>query len=457
MEIDQVLAPTGARPEAAPAARARVAVVLAAGRSERLAKAAGGGSKALNRLAGISFVERAVRALLSSGIEEVLVVVGFHAGPVSAAVGGIAPGRVRAVLAEDWESGNGASLAAVALHVEHEELFVVMMADHLFGDGGLRELLQSGGPTVLVDPDPSVDVRAEGTRVRVEQGDAVAFGKHLDEPAVDCGVFVLSPEIFECQRLAALDGDATLAGALTRFTERRPLRTLALPKETWWHDIDTPEDLVEARRLLRRSLPKDGDGPVSRFLNRPVSTRFSLWVSPARPSPDLLSSIAFLLGLAAAASLAAGLGILGGILAQVTSVLDGMDGEAARLQMRATPQGALLDGVLDRVADAAILAGLGVWALNAMAASSATVLLVALAAVFGSMISMASKDRITAYGLPPADERALSWLLGGRDGRMLLVMIFSIAGLPLAALAAVAATSFLTLMLRVASVYRRPC
>lgn len=456
MEIDQVQAPSVARPETVPATRARVAVVLAAGRSERLARVTGGGSKALNQLAGISLVERAIRTLLGSGIEEVLVVVGYHAGPVAAVVAGIAPGRVRTVLAEDWERGNGASLAAVALHVEHEVLFIVMMADHVFGDADLWGLLQSEEPAVLVDPDPSADVRAEGTRVRIEEGDAVAFGKRLDEPAVDCGVFVLSPEIFECQRLAALDGDATLAGAVTRFAERRPLRALALPKGTWWHDIDTPQDLVEARRLLRCSLSKDGDGPVSRFLNRPVSTRFSFWISPARLSPDLLSWIAFLFGLVAAGSLAAGLGIVGGILAHVTSVLDGMDGEAARLQMRATPQGALLDGVLDRVTDAAILGGLGLWALDAMPSASASVLLVTLAAVFGSMMSMASKDRITAHGLPHADERSLSWLLGGRDGRMLLVTILSIAGLPLAALAAVAATSFLTLVLRVAFVYRLP-
>ena len=456
MEIDQVQAPTDARPEAASAPQARVAVVLAAGRSERLARASGGGSKALNGLAGISFVERAVRTLLGSGVEEVFVVVGYHAGPVAAAVNGIAPGRVRAILAKDWEHGNGASLAAAAPHVEHEALFVVMMADHLFGDGALKGLLQSDVPTVLVDPDPSVDVHEEGTRVRVEQGDAIAFGKHLDEPAVDCGVFVLSSEIFECQRLAALEGDATLAGAVTRFTERRPLRALALPEGTWWHDIDTPEDLVEARRLLRRSLPKDGDGLVSRFLNRPVSTRLSLWVSPARPSPDLLSWIAFLIGIVAAASLSAGLGIAGGILAQVASVLDGMDGEAARLQIRSAPQGALLDGVLDRVTDAAILGGLGLWALDATPSASAGVLLITLAAVFGSLMSMASKDRITAHGLPHADERALSWLLGGRDARMLLVMIFAIAGLPLAALAAVAATSLLTLVLRVSFVYRHP-
>ncbi len=451
-ENDRVQVPSGASPEAAPLARARVAVVLAAGRSERLARVAGGGSKALNRLAGVSLVERAIRTLLDAGIEEVHVVVGYHAGPVAAAVGRIAPGHVRTVLAEDWELGNGASLAAVAPQVEHEALFVVMMADHVFGDRGLRRLLQSERPAVLVDPHPTADVLEEGTRVRVEDGDAVGFGKHLDESTVDCGVFLLSAEIFECQRRAALEGDATLAGAVSKFADRRPLQALTLPKGTWWHDVDTPEDLSEARRLLRRSLPKYADGPVSRFVNRPVSTRLSLWFSPARLSPDLLSWVALLFGLVAASALAAGLGIAGGILAQVTSVLDGMDGEAARIQMRATSQGALLDGVLDRVTDAAILVGLGLWALDAMPSAPGVVLLVTLAAVFGSTMSMASKDRITAHRLRHANERALSWLLGGRDGRMLLVMVFSIANLPLAALVAVAATSCLTLALRIASV-----
>src|SRR5207237_6734683 len=98
------------RPSASPS-RARVAVVLAAGRSERLATVTGGGSKALIRLAGVSLVERAIRAVLGAGVEEVLVVVGYHAGPVAAvvrAIRGLTPGRIRIVLAEDWESGNGA-------------------------------------------------------------------------------------------------------------------------------------------------------------------------------------------------------------------------------------------------------------------------------------------------------------------------------------------------------------
>lgn len=437
--------------------RARVAVVLAAGRSERIARVTGGGSKALVRLAGVSLVERAVRTLLGSGIEEVLVVVGYHAGPVAMVVGeirGLVPGKVRTVLAEDSEAGNGASLAAAAPHLDADELFVVMTADHVFGDGALDALFRSEEPAVLLDPEPSSKVWDEGTRVSVRDGEAVAFGKQLDEPAVDCGVFVLSSEIFDCQRLAAQGGDATLAGALTRFGERRPLRAVSIPRESWWQDVDTPEDLNQCRRLLGRSLAKDADGPVSRYLNRPVSTRLSVWLSPARLSPDLLSWLALIVGLVAAGFLSVGLGIVGGVLASVMSILDGMDGEAARLQMRSSPRGALLDGILDRVGDIAILAGLGLWALDAVPSSPALVLLLTVAAAFGSLMSMASKDRISAHGLPHANERALSWLLGGRDGRLLFVTIFGIGGLPLAALAAITAMSLLTLTLRLLGVHR---
>jgi CTP:molybdopterin cytidylyltransferase MocA len=87
----------------------RVGVVLAAGRSERLESVTGGGSKALLRLGGLSLVERAVRTLLAYGLERVLVVVGHDAGPVAAVVGRLGRGRVRAVYADRWRDGNGAS------------------------------------------------------------------------------------------------------------------------------------------------------------------------------------------------------------------------------------------------------------------------------------------------------------------------------------------------------------
>jgi hypothetical protein len=109
---------------------------------------------------------------------------------------------------------------------------------------------------------------------------------------------------------------------------------------------------------------------------------------------------------------------------------------------------------LDRVGDAAILAGLGLWALDGHDARG--VLGLTVAAATGALLSMASKDRAAALGLPPAPERALGWLLGGRDGRLLLIAVAAVLSAPIAALAAVAATSALSLGLRVAFLRRPP-
>lgn len=431
----------------------RVGVVLAAGRSERLTNITGGGSKALVRLGGLSLVERAVRTLLETGLSRVLVVVGYHAGPVAAVVDRLAPGKVRAVYADDWEAGNGASLAAAQAVVSEQEFFIVVTADHVFAEGVLDELISAGEPAVLIDQRPERDAWDEGTRVRLSGGRAIAFSKQLQDPSIDCGAFVFPTGIFEAQRRAASGGDPSLSGAVTRFAEDHPLAVIPLLPGTFWQDVDTPEDLARARIGLRRSLIKEGDGPVSRYLNRPVSSRLSMAVAPLRLSPDLVSIIAFGFGLIAAGFLATGYAIAGGVIVHLASVLDGCDGEVARLQLRASPRGAFLDGVLDRLGDAAILAGLGLWAIGETS-HPALALGLAVAATAGAMLSMASKDRIALLGLPRAPERMLGWLLGGRDGRLLLITIGALLGRPMLALGVVAATSILSLLLRVYFVKR---
>jgi choline kinase/phosphatidylglycerophosphate synthase len=431
----------------------RVGVVLAAGRSERLHRVTGGGSKALVRLGGLTLVERAVRMLLSKGLEKVLVVVGYHAGPVAAVVGRLAPGRVQAIHAEGWEAGNGASLAAVEQAVKGEDLFVLLTADHVFGEVALDGLLRMNRPSVLVDPEPKRDIWEEGTRVRIADGRALEFGKHLGEPTIDCGAFVFPQEVFEAQRRAADDEDASLAGAVSLLAAKLPVETVAVPARSWWIDVDTPEDLESARRLVRHSLQKEGDGPVSRFLNRPISSRISMAIAPLRLPPDLLSLVFLLVGVVAGWLLSAGHGLVGGIATHVASVLDGVDGETARLQLRAGPHGAMLDGVLDRLVDTAILAGMGIWALSTDASPRAVVL-VTVAAVAGALLSMASKDRAASLALPPAPERPIGWTLGGRDGRLLIVTVSAIAGVPLLGLGLVAATAALALAIRLTFVLR---
>jgi choline kinase/phosphatidylglycerophosphate synthase len=425
----------------------RVGVVLAAGRSERLNRVTRGRSKTLLEIGGVSLVERAIRMLLDAGVDRVVVVVGYGSEEVAAAALDVSADRVDVIRAADWEEGNGASLAASEPVMAGERLFAVLCADHVFADRAVDGFLRSAEPAVLVDVAPEKEAWAEGTRVAMREGRVRAFGKDLDEPGIDCGIFLLGQEVFAAHRRAAAEGDRSLAGAVSRLAEARPLRAERMPEWAWWRDIDTPRDLRAARALVRRSLIKQSDGPVSRYLNRPVSTRISMALASLRPSPDALSLVAFVVGVTAGVFLAARHGVVGGILAQATSVLDGVDGETARLQGRSSDRGAQLDGSLDRLVDALIVSGLGLWAIDATF-NARTFLLMSAIAVAWVLVASRARRATISLELPPAAEGVIGSLLAGRDGRLLILGIGAVLGHPLSAIVVGAAFYFVSATVR---------
>jgi len=410
----------------------RVGVVLAAGRSERLNGVLNGGSKALLSLGGVSLVERAVRTLHDAGVERVAVVAGYEIDSLATSLNG---SDVEIVRADEWELGNGASMAAAVDLVGDEERFAAMCGDDVFAAGALDDLVRSAAPAVLVDSSPDPAVWAEGTRVRIDDGKATAFGKALDEPAVDCGVFLFPTAIFGAYREAAATDDYSLAGAATMLARDVPMRVVPLRSGLWWQDVDTPEDVRTARTLIRRSLGKETDGLVSRRLNRPISTRITMALAPLHMSPTLFSVVALLVGLWAAWSLSAGRALLGALLIQSASILDGSDGETARLQGNATHRGAALDAFFDRMVDAAIYSGLWLWALD-NPSPGFRIAVTFVSAVGWGLLATSLKEPVAVFELPRREEPRLVAHFGGRDGRMLILAIGSLAGLPLLALVA---------------------
>ena len=119
--------------------------------------------------------------------------------------------------------------------------------------------------------------------------------------------------------------------------------------------------LRAAGRHIIAATGKDGDGIVSRHINRPLSraiTRIALLHPAARPIHATLA--AAVIGLAMFAALvwggATGL-LLGAVLFQLASIVDGVDGEMARATFRSSAAGALWDSVTDALTNIGFVCG----------------------------------------------------------------------------------------------------
>ena len=109
-------------------------------------------------------------------------------------------------------------------------------------------------------------------------------------------------------------------------------------------------DLPTAWQVVRAT-GKPGDGIVSRWLNRPISQRITwlvLRIPGVRPNHATILNALLALIIVPVLLLGGETGlIVGGILFQAASILDGVDGEMARATWRASPAGATLDSVVD--------------------------------------------------------------------------------------------------------------
>jgi 1L-myo-inositol 1-phosphate cytidylyltransferase / CDP-L-myo-inositol myo-inositolphosphotransferase len=422
-------------------------VILAAGAGSRL----GQPSKPLARVAGASLLERAVATVRAAGVERVIVVVG-HA---RAAVADFVAARgldVELVENERFSVGNGSSVFAGGRVAGPR--FLLMMVDHLVEPAALRRLLASDREfAVAVDSRPAHGDVEEATQVQIADGAVTAVGRGLPTfDAVDAGIFVCDRSVVEAAEQALAAGEGTWNAVKRRWVEEgRRLEAIDL-EGSFWIDVDTPADADRAERLLlARAAAKPLDGVVSRRLNRPLSRRISLRLVRAGVSPTAATLGAFAITLVAAATVALGALwpaalVLGGLLVQLASVVDGCDGEVARATLRTSRAGAFLDSILDRLGDLALLAAL------ALAAGLETRTWVALAAAVAAVLlapyAKAAYEASSGAAFPPR-----RWSFG-RDARLLTIAVGAVALLPLVALVTVACLSAAEAAVRIAAALR---
>jgi CDP-L-myo-inositol myo-inositolphosphotransferase len=262
------------------------------------------------------------------------------------------------------------------------------------------------------------------TRVKTENGKVRDIGKGLAAfNGFDTGIFLCTPALFEAlERSAGIHGDTSLTGGVRCLAAEGKVKAFDIGGR-FWLDIDDPKGSARAEHaLLDQVRDKPNDGPVSRYINRAVSVRISRYLTRLPVTPNQISLVSFLCSLIAAGLFALGgyLALLGGgLLAQFASIIDGCDGEVARLKFCESDFGGWFDAVLDRYADAFLLFGLTWHAYGERA--DRIVLLIGFLAIIGSFMLSYTADKYD--GLLRARIAVGRSLRIGRDIRVFIIFL----------------------------------
>jgi len=166
---------------------------------------------------------------------------------------------------------------------------------------------------------------------------------------------VLAPRTY----LESLHGPDLGSAALAGAAESASLDgALCIP-------IPDPRSAEIAERELVRQIAAataDSDGPIAR-LDRALSTRLSRYLVRTPLRPNHITAIGTLIGFGGAWALAKGTyasGVVGTLLFWGAVILDGCDGEVARLKFQESRLGHLFDITTDNLVHVALFIGLGV-------------------------------------------------------------------------------------------------
>ncbi len=338
------------------------AVIIAAGSGARFGKATHLCPKPLLEVLGVPLILRTIYTAQKAGIRHFTVITGYHADMLEAYLQkqDFRKITVRCVRNDKWQRPNG--LSALAARGEVPEQFVLLMSDHIFEAQILRRLL--GRPLAPGHCRLAVDYRianvvdlADATKVKVDDGHVADIGKQLQTyNAIDTGIFLCSGALFDALEAGKARGRESLSDGI-RELAKRGVMEVENCSDHFWQDVDTERDLEVGEKRLLATLVSKTDSWLTRKINRHLSLAVTRRLAWKNIKPNQITVFNFALGLGGAACMLAGhywASLLGSLLFLLSSILDGCDGEIARLKFQQTRVGAWLDVSTDNVTHLAL-------------------------------------------------------------------------------------------------------
>jgi CDP-L-myo-inositol myo-inositolphosphotransferase len=373
------------------------AVILAAGKSQRFREKGLQKPKVLLRIGGLRLLERAILTLKEAGVEHFRIVVGAYKDEVLSEMKQLP--RLQAVDIEyvecdNYELGNGVTFGAGA--AGFDEPFLLTMSDHIFSPETVKDFIQKANeqpelPALACDGNlAEVFDMDDATKVSSKEGFIHNIGKEIAEyDLVDTGLFYFPKGYGKMVAEKASAGAHSVSGIIQSFIDGEGVRALALDN-AMWQDVDNPGMKREAERRLMKTLIQPEDGWVSRNINRFVSTRITFLLARFGVHPNVVTTGVFLLTLLGAWLASFGVYqwiVAGAVIFQLASILDGCDGELARLTYRSTRMGALYEQLSGNLRFIIFFEALGISAWKATGSESYLFAVSILAALAIYMIS----------------------------------------------------------------------
>jgi choline kinase len=153
----------------------------------------------------------------------------------------------------EYHKHNG--ISALKARNELRDNFLLLMADHLFEPETARRLvsqrLEPGEVILAVDPKiGDVFDLDDATKVRRHGNFIVDIGKDIHRyDALDTGMFLCSPALFDYLEAATRDGNCSLSDGMRQLARERRLRAMEIGLAQW-HDVDTPDALAHAEDVF---------------------------------------------------------------------------------------------------------------------------------------------------------------------------------------------------------------
>lgn len=408
------------------------AILLAAGEGKRL-RAGFNRPKPLVHLLGLSLLERNIFSLKKCGIKEFVIITGCYAQEIETYLGngeklGV---QIKYLYNPEWQLGNGVSAYTFQKDYRQDEKFILMMADHLFDLNILQEFVAEEQnlrqDQLLLAADRNLDTvfdLDECTKVETSGNLAKKLGKGLkDFSAVDCGLFMGTGALLDTLAATIEKGLYTLTDAVNAMAGEGLVKLHFVNGN--WIDVDDEASYRQAEIMLLKGLIPPKDGLISKTLNRHISLRITKQVAKTQVTPNQVTFFSVVTAIASALAFGTSHPFIGGVLAQFCSILDGVDGEIARLKFLKSNYGALFDSILDRYGDYIIVMGMTYgWYLQT---PDPLVFLTGAIALAGIPMSMLFKEKFQALTgktyLPEIYDGIFRYLPANRDGRLFLIML----------------------------------